>query len=99
METCPWEGVMKEEKFPNTRKPSHQRVCGEFQNLRGQHNREEKKKKKPTDYAPNPNSQWRSSLDARVHQQRVGAEQGGAGCMLRVRTRPECPEDKLKELT
>ena len=58
-----------------------------------------KKKKKPTDYAPNPNSQQRSSLDARVHQQLVGAEQGGAGCMLRVRTRPECPEDKLKELT
>ena len=38
-------GVMKEEKFPNTRKPSHQRVCGEFWNLRGQHNREGKKKK------------------------------------------------------
>ena len=39
METCPGEGVMKEEKFPNTRKLSHWRVCGEFQNLRGQHNR------------------------------------------------------------
>ena len=24
METHPGEGVMKEEKFPNTRKPSHQ---------------------------------------------------------------------------
>ena len=30
METCPGEGVVKEEKFPNTRKPSHPRVCGSF---------------------------------------------------------------------
>ena len=36
METHHEEGVMKEEKFPNTRKPSHQRVGGEFWNLRGQ---------------------------------------------------------------
>ena len=51
-------------------------------NLRRQHNQNGKKKKKrTTDYAPNRNSQWRSSPDARVHQQRVGAEQGGAGCI------------------
>ena len=97
METHPSEGVVKEEKFPNTRKPSHQRVCGEFWNLRGQHNQEGKKT--PTDYAPNCNSQWGSSPDAFVHQQQAGAEQGGVGCMLRVRTRPECPEDNLRELT
>jgi len=30
MESHPREGVVKEEKFPNTRKPSHQWVCGEF---------------------------------------------------------------------
>ena len=42
METHPGERVMKEEKVPNTRKPSHQWVCGEFWNLRGQHNGEEK---------------------------------------------------------
>ena len=35
--------VMKE--FPNTRKPSHQLVCGELWNLRGQHNQEGKKQK------------------------------------------------------
>ena len=35
---------MKEEKFPNTRKPSHGQVCGEFWNLRGKHNREEENK-------------------------------------------------------
>ena len=36
---------MKEEKFPNTRKPSHQQVCVEFWNLRGLTRREKKKKK------------------------------------------------------
>jgi len=41
METQPREGVVKE-KFPNTRKPSHRRVCREFWNLRVQHNWEEK---------------------------------------------------------
>ena len=59
METCPGEGVVKE-KFPNTRKPSHWQVCGEFWNLRGQHNREGGKKNN-TEYAPNCNSQQRSS--------------------------------------
>ena len=33
--------LKKREKFPNTRKHSHQ-VCGEPWNLRGQHSREEK---------------------------------------------------------
>ena len=37
METRPGEGVLKEE-FPNSRKPSHRRICGQFWNLRGQHN-------------------------------------------------------------
>ena len=53
-ETHPGEGVVKEEKFPNSKKSSHQRVCGEFWNLRGQHNREKfKKKKTPTEEVPN----------------------------------------------
>ena len=34
-------GALKE-KFPNTRKHSHWRVCGESWNLRGQHNQEDK---------------------------------------------------------
>ena len=46
METHPGEGVGKEEKFPNSRKPSHRQVCEEFWNLRVQHNWEGKKKKK-----------------------------------------------------
>ena len=35
-------GVLKREKFPNTRKQSHQLVCGKSWNLKGQHNWEEK---------------------------------------------------------
>ena len=41
METHPKKGVLKE-KFPNTRKHSHQWVCGEFWDLGRQHNLEEK---------------------------------------------------------
>ena len=55
MEMHPRKGALIEEKFPNIRKPSHQFVCGEFWNLRGQHNREGKKTKtktKPTEYVP-----------------------------------------------
>ena len=46
METHPREGFMKE-KFQNTRKSSHQRVCGEFWTLRRRHNWEEKENKNP----------------------------------------------------
>ena len=45
-ETHPGDGVMKEEKFPHSRKSSHNHVCGEFWNLRGQHKWKEKKEKK-----------------------------------------------------
>ena len=37
-----WEGSLKKDRFPNTRKHSHCRVCGEPWTHRGQHNREEK---------------------------------------------------------
>ena len=42
MESHPEDRVIKQKKFPNTRKPSHWWVCGEFWTLREQHNREEK---------------------------------------------------------
>ena len=47
-ETSPGEGVVKGEKFPNIRKPSHWWVCGEFWNLRRQHNWEKKQTNKQT---------------------------------------------------
>ena len=58
MEFCPGKGVLKREKFPNTRKPSHCRICAEPWKHRGQHTREEKKNKqlKPTDCEPYGNS-------------------------------------------
>ena len=91
MKTHPGEGVMKE-KFPNTRKPSHQQVCGEFWNLSREHNREGVKKKN-TDYIPNHNSQMLTSATSKG-----GLNREGRASLLRVRTRPECPEDNLKEL-
>ena len=87
------------EKFPNSRKSSHRWVCGEFWNLRGQHNWEGEKKKQTTEYTPNCNTQQRSSPDAHVCHQRAGSGQGGTGCMLRVRIRPERPEDYMREST
>ena len=50
MEALLGDDVMKEEKLPYSREPSHRRVCGEFWNLRGQHNWKEKEKNK-TEYA------------------------------------------------
>ena len=79
VETCPGEGVMKE-KFPHSRKPSHWWVCGEFWNLREQHNWEGKKK--TTEYTPNLNSQQRSSPEAGIYHQRAGAGWGGTGCII-----------------
>ena len=80
MQIRPRNGVLKEERFRNTRKHSDQRVCGEFWNPRGKYNLEEKQIK-ATDYLPNGNSQQRSTSDAHIHHQQVGAEQGGLGCV------------------
>ena len=43
----PGKEAVKEDKFTNSRKPCHRRVCGEFWNLRGQHNQEKNKNKNP----------------------------------------------------
>ena len=66
---------MKEEKFPNTRKHSHWWVCGEFWNLRGQHNREGGKKKNSQNMCLNHNSQWRNSSDTSICHQLAGEAQ------------------------
>ena len=102
METCPGKGVLKEEKFTNSRKPSRWRLCGQFWNLRGLHNQEEKKKnKKPTEYTPNRNFQRRSSLVTGMHPAPAigGLDREAWAACFRVRTGPECPEDHLRELT
>ena len=71
------EGVVKEEKFPYSRKPSHRCVCQKFGTSKGTITKRKEKKKKPTEYVPNHNYKWRqkSGTDAHIHQQRVGAGQ------------------------
>ena len=82
MENCPGVGVMKEEKFPHSRKPSDRHVCGELWNLREQHNWEGGKKN--TDYMPSHNykRRWRSGPEAHVCHQKVEARQTGADCII-----------------
>ena len=85
-ETSPGEGVVQEEKFPHSRKSSHRQVCGEFWNLRGQHNQEDTHTHTHThthtEYAPNRSFQWKSSPDTRIHYQQVWTGQGGTGCII-----------------
>ena len=97
-ETCPREGVVKEEKFPNTRKPSHGRVCGEFWNLRGQHNQEEKKKKYPpqiTHLTTTPRGEVAQTLPSATSKRGLNRE--AQATLLRVRTGPEFPEGNLRQ--
>ena len=98
METCLGEGVVKEEKFPNTRKPSHRQVCGEFWNLRGQHNREEKiNKTQITHLTATPSGEVAQTLGSTTSKQGLNREMRAA--LLRGRTSPECPEGNLREIT
>ena len=89
METRPGEGAVKEEKFANARKPSLADLLGSFGISEGNITGEEGRGIQPTEYAPNCNCQQRSSPEACLRHQRVGAGQGGASCMLRLRIRPE----------
>ena len=93
---------MKEEKLPHSRKPSHRWVCGEFWNLRGQHNQEKEKKKKKTPQntclTATASREVAQMLTSATSEQGLGREAQAASSVLRVRTRPECPEDNLREL-
>ena len=67
---------MKEEKFPNTRKSSHPQVCGEFWNLRVQHNWEEKKKPNPRNMrlTAAPSGEVAQMLTSATSEQRLNRE-------------------------
>ena len=98
----PREGVVKEKKFPNARKPSHWRVCGEFWNLRGQHSREEKTKTKTknpqiTRLTSTPSGEVAQTL-ASINNE-WGLNREVQATLLKVRNGPECPEGNLRELT
>ena len=99
METFPGEGVIKE-KFPNSRKHSHRRVCGEFRNLRGQHNQEGEKKPPQNRHLTTTSSgEVAQMLASTTSERRMDREVRAASLALRVSTGPECLEDNLRELT
>ena len=80
METCPGEGVMKEEKVSKQQETLSGGSVGSFGISEGNITRRGRKKN-PTEYAPNHNSQQRTSPDAPVRHQRAWAGQGGTGCI------------------
>ena len=85
METRPREGVMKEEKFRNTRKPSHWWICGEFWTLRGQRNWEEKNPQN-TCLTSTPTREVAETLASAFSEQGLSREARIASSVLRVRT-------------
>ena len=80
METHPREGVMKEEKFPNTKKPSHWQICGEFWTLRGQHNQEGKKNPQNTCLTSTPSREVAQMLTSASSEQGLNRE-ARAACL------------------
>ena len=99
-------------KFPNTRRLSHQWVCGEYWNLREKHNQEKTNKQtnKQTNKHTHTNTQnkWLNTTASREVAQMLmsatskwglGREVQAASLVCRVRTGPECHEDNLRELT
>ena len=94
METHPKKGVLKEEKFPNTRKASHWQVCGQFWNLRGQHNQEEKTPQNMC-LTRTPSREVAQMLMSATSKWGLNREAQAA--LLRVRNGPECPEGNLRE--
>ena len=101
MDTHPGEGVLKEEKFPNTRKPSHQQVCGEFWNLRRQRNQEEninKKNSQITHLMATLSGGVAHMLASATSKLGLNRKAQAPAALLRIRTRPECPEGNLREL-
>ena len=95
METHPGERVMKEEKYPNSRKPSHPRVYGEFWNLRAQCNWEETH----THTHTHTQNMRLTTTPSREVAQTLVSTTSEQGLDREIRTESECPEDNLKELT
>ena len=101
METRPGEGVVKEEKFPHHRKPSHRHVCGEFWNLRGNITGRGRKKKKTqnTCLTATASGEVAQRLLSATSKRGLGREvQAASSSVFRVTTGPECHENDLREL-
>ena len=68
-------------------------------NITGRKKKERKKERNPTDCVPNNNFQQGTSPDTHdCHQQAGGLYREVRAALLRVKTRPECPEGNLREL-
>ena len=78
MATRPGEGVAKEEKFLHNRKLSQACLWGSFGISEGNITGREKKRQNPQNMCLTVTS----SSEACSGQQRVGAEQGGMGCII-----------------
>ena len=85
------------EKFPNSRKPSHRQVCGEFWNLRGQHNPGAGGNTQNRCLTATPGREVAQTFVSTTSKQGLNKEARAA--LLRVRTRPEGPDGNLRELT
>ena len=103
MEFRPGKGVLKREKFPNTRKPSHCRICAELWKHRGQHNREKKINKQlkladcsPTVTPPAEKHPLGMQTPASAISKRGLDREVWRGCIARIW--PEYPDHYLSEI-
>ena len=85
-------------KFPKSRKPSHRWDFGEFWNLRGQHN-QEKNTTQNMYLTITASGEVVQMLTSATSKWGLDKEERAASSVLRVRTRPECPENNQRELT
>ena len=93
-ELSPGKEVLKREKFPNTRKPSHCRICAKLWKHRGQHKRGKKinKQFKIADcepYGNSPSGEAEQMPAPATSKRGLGREAWAA--FLRLRIGPECP--------
>ena len=72
-------------------------LWGSFRNSEGNITRRKKKKKQNMCPAITPNGEVALMLASTTSKQELNME--ALAELLRVRTRPECPEDSLRELT
>ena len=71
----------KKRSFQTAGNPLTSRSVGSFGILEGNITGRKKKKTKTTEYVPNHNSEWRSSLDACISYQQTGNREAWAGCL------------------
>ena len=100
MELHPEKGVFKKRPFQTPGNTLTAESVASLGTTEGNIIGRKKIKLKPTDYVPTGNSPSREAAQTpapATSKQGLGREAWAA--LLRVRTRPECPQDNLRELT